>query len=101
MPQPQQCQIRAVSVTYTTAHDHARSLTPLSKARDRTHILMDPSQIHYHRAMTGTPYFAENNALNTFPPSLWSLYFCLQEADNSSLKQHTGPPMESLIFPSQ
>ena len=27
MPQPQQCQIRAESVTYTTAHGNARSLT--------------------------------------------------------------------------
>ena len=29
MPQPQQCQIRAVSVTYTTAHSSAGSLTHL------------------------------------------------------------------------
>ena len=28
-PQPQQCQIRATSVTYTTAHCNARSLTHL------------------------------------------------------------------------
>ena len=27
MPQPQQCQIGATSVTYTTAHSNARSLT--------------------------------------------------------------------------
>ena len=46
MPQPQQCGIRATSVTYTTAHGrHCQILGPLSKARDQTHILMDPGQI--------------------------------------------------------
>ena len=30
-------------------------LNPLSEARDRTPILMDPSQIHYHWATMGTP----------------------------------------------
>ena len=28
---------------------------PLSEARDRTWVLMDPNQIHFHCAMTGTP----------------------------------------------
>ena len=30
-PQPQQCQIQAISVTYTTAHGNTRSLTHLAK----------------------------------------------------------------------
>ena len=30
-------------------------LNPLNEARDRTHILMDTSQIHFCCAMTGTP----------------------------------------------
>ena len=30
-PQPQQCQIRAASVTYTTAHGNAGSLTPRAR----------------------------------------------------------------------
>ena len=30
-------------------------LNPLSKARDRTHVLMDPSQVHYCWVTTGTP----------------------------------------------
>ena len=30
-------------------------LNPLSEARDRTHILMDTSRVHYCLAMTGTP----------------------------------------------
>ena len=30
-------------------------LNPLREARDGTHILMDPSQFHYHQATTGTP----------------------------------------------
>ena len=51
-PQPQQRQNRATSATYTTARGKAGSLT--SKARDQTCVLMDPSQIRFHRAMTGT-----------------------------------------------
>ena len=35
-PQPQQCQIQATSVTYTTAHGNAGSFNPVSKARDQT-----------------------------------------------------------------
>ena len=30
-------------------------LNPLNKARDGTHILMDISQVHYHRASVETP----------------------------------------------
>ena len=30
---------------------------PLSKARDRTHILVDTSWIHFYCTTTGTPYF--------------------------------------------
>ena len=32
-----------------------RILNPLRKVRDQTHILMNASQICYHRAMMGTP----------------------------------------------
>ena len=32
-------------------------LSPLSKVRDRTHNVMVPSQIHFHCATTGTPFF--------------------------------------------
>ena len=44
-PKPQPRQIRATSATYTTAHGNAGSLNPLSKARDRTRIFMDTSQV--------------------------------------------------------
>ena len=44
--QPQQQQVRAETMTYTTAHGNVGSLT-LSKARDRIHILMDTSQVYY------------------------------------------------------
>ena len=32
---------------------------PLSKARDQTRILMDPSQVHYSRALMGTPQMTQ------------------------------------------
>ena len=56
-PQLQPHQIPAASVTYTTAHDSARSLTPLSEARGWTRNLMVPSRIHFHCTTTGTPRF--------------------------------------------
>ena len=34
---------------------HHQILNPLSKARDGTHILMNTSQVHCHRATMGTP----------------------------------------------
>ena len=63
-------QIGAVAMAYTTAttipdpscicHLHHSSLPsqipdPLSKARDRIHILMDTSWIHFSCTTTGTP----------------------------------------------
>ena len=39
-PQPQQLGVPATSVTHTTAHGYARSLT-----RDQTHIFMDTNQV--------------------------------------------------------
>ena len=41
-------------------------LNPLSEARDRTCVLMDTSQIHFHRAMMGTPFFILKNVLNFY-----------------------------------
>ena len=35
-------------------------LNPVNEARDQTHNLMVPSQIHFHCAMTGTPVFTFN-----------------------------------------
>ena len=49
MPEPKQCQIQ---------HHSSRKcqiLNSLSKARDRTWVLMDPSQIRFCWAMMGTP----------------------------------------------
>ena len=45
MPQPQQCQIRAASATYTIVHGNARSFNPLSEAKDWTCILMDTNWV--------------------------------------------------------
>ena len=50
-----QCRIQVTSVTYPTAHGNAGILNPLSKARDRICILMDPRHIRFHCATTGTP----------------------------------------------
>ena len=55
-PQPEQRGIWAASVTYTTAHSNIGPLfNPLSKARDRTRILMDTSQICFCCATVGIP----------------------------------------------
>ena len=41
---------------YTTAHGNIRSPGLLSETRDKTHILMDTSQIHFRCTKTmGTP----------------------------------------------
>ena len=36
----------ATSVTYTTAHGNARSLTHGARPGDQTHVLTDASQVH-------------------------------------------------------
>ena len=53
--QPQQCQIHAASSTYTIAHGNYQILNPLSKARNRTHILRDTSRVRYCWATPRTP----------------------------------------------
>ena len=54
VPSCQQCWIQATSVAYTTV-TATPILNPLSKARNRTHHLMVPSQIHCCCTMMGTP----------------------------------------------
>ena len=48
-----------IGTTATGHHSHsnARSSNPLSEARDRTHVLMDTSQVRYCWVKTGTPGF--------------------------------------------
>ena len=53
-PQPQQRQIRATSLIYTTSHGQCQILNPLSEARDRTCNLMVSSQIRFHCTTAGT-----------------------------------------------
>ena len=53
-PEPQQCQTRAASVTYTTAPQQHWILNLLSQARDRTCNLMVPSQICFRCTTTRT-----------------------------------------------
>ena len=45
-------------------HRQHQILDPLSKARDRTQVLMDTSQIHFRRTTTGTPYEVLTNILS-------------------------------------
>ena len=58
LPEPQQQQIWVASATYTAAHGNAGILNPLSKARDRTWVLMDSSRICFHCTTVRTPKFA-------------------------------------------
>ena len=56
-PQAQQCRIRAESVTYTTAHGNAGSLTHWESPRIEPASLWIPAKFINHWAMTGTPWF--------------------------------------------
>ena len=53
MPQPQRCQIRAVSAVYATAP--AACCNPPSRTRDRTRVLMTTSRVRPRCAALRTP----------------------------------------------
>ena len=55
-PQPQQTQDLSHVCDLHHSSWQCQILNPLSKARGRTHILMDPGWVRYHWAMTGTPW---------------------------------------------
>ena len=55
-PTPQQHGIPAMPSTYTIAHRQHQTLNPLRGARGRTLVLVDTSQVCYHRATTETPW---------------------------------------------
>ena len=53
-------QIRATAAGLYHSHSHTGSPTlPPSKARGRTSVLVDLSEVHYCQATTGTPEFGE------------------------------------------
>ena len=56
-PQPQQCRIQTVSVTYYHSLWQCQIPNPLSKAREQTCNFIVPSGIHFCCAMMGTPTF--------------------------------------------
>ena len=56
-PQPQQHRIRAASVNYSSWQRQIPD--PMWEARDRTHILMDTSQIWFCCSTTGTPWISK------------------------------------------
>ena len=68
MPLPQQHQIQATSVTYTTAHGNTGSSTQTEQVRDQTYVIIDTSWVTYHWATTGTPWPAVSR-LHRFSPS--------------------------------
>ena len=72
-------------MTYTTAHGDTGSLNPLSKARDRTRILMDTSQVLNPRATTGTP-----GGSILYQPSL---------PEEESLTHRGGVPVPTVRWP--
>ena len=50
--------LRHRNVGYEPCHHNSQQcqiLNPLSKARDRTCVVMDASQIHFHLGTVGTP----------------------------------------------
>ena len=49
-------------MTYTTAQSNAGSPTPLSKAKDWTHIFMDISQVHFCCTTMGTLSQSQNSS---------------------------------------
>ena len=59
--QPQQCQIPASSVTYTTAHSN-------TKSRDQTCNLIVLSRIRFHCTTTGTPFLEFSINYECMPP---------------------------------
>ena len=90
MPQPQQCQIRAANVTYTTAHGNARFSNPPSEAKDQTFVLMDAGWIRLRCATMGTPYpFYSWWTLGLFRISVWEKLFWMLEDWN--FYQHMFP----------
>ena len=64
LPQPQQY----TSVSHICSLHHSSwqywILHPLSKARDRAQVLKDASQIHFHCAVMGTPWFRITTSRN-------------------------------------
>ena len=64
-------QTRAAAASLHHSSQQRRILNPLSEARDRTHVLMDPSQVHYCSATVGTPKnTAFSMSLSDYPISL-------------------------------
>ena len=88
-PQPQQCQIEAMSAAYAVSRGDARSFNPLSMARDGIHILMDTSQVlnplSHHRISHDDAVFSKDgpkvfsqpsslpNVILTHPIRTWGL----------------------------
>ena len=73
-----------LSVTYTTAHGNAGSLTH-SGAKNRTRIFTDTSRVHYRWATTGTPSsLSVNGAVSRWCGFLFLFFvlFCIDFESN-------------------
>ena len=74
-------------------------LNPLSEAREQTHVLMDPSQIHFHWATTGTPGPSSNGwKIRVFIEPVWSLKICQLLIHIRSLVQNGSICLSSRPF---
>ena len=77
---------------HTTAHSSAGSFNPLSKARDRTHVLMDASWIRCHWATGKTPH--GHFSVLTF----FDLWVAFGTADHLSCWRHPSLAFENLTL---
>ena len=108
-PEPQQRRIQAMSAAYTTAQGNARSFNPLSKARDRTRILMDTSQVHNLLSHNGnfrciipmvhTPKAFIAQSLPRTPVAICHLKWSLIFAPEESRAVPGSPPTMSISAP--
>ena len=84
-----------MSATYTTAHSNAGYFKPLSKARDQTCDLRDPTWVHYCWATMGTSLFCHLWIKPWTNDAFWSV---AQESSKPTLKRPCGASTWSLAF---
>ena len=66
-------------------------LNPLSRPRDRTHLLMDTSRVHYHQATVGTPFHQSFDRLEVFLVLFFGGFFGCSHGAWNFLGQWSNP----------